>query len=81
MWSGGPHLHVLPVLGPWGEQIALLDVRPYHAAEATGGMANASRKDLAVQEGIYHRALPVAGTTKKGNLGRGQDPWIRPLTN
>ncbi len=69
MGGEGSYLHILPLLRPRSEEVALSTVCPNDTAEAAGGVAHASRQDLTVQEGVHHRALPVAGATEKGNLG------------
>ena len=66
--GGGADLYVVSVAGARPCHVAFLCIPSYHAAEAAGGVPDASRQDLVVQEGVDDAALAVAGPPEEGHL-------------
>lgn len=66
-----------------GGEVWLGSVRPLHAQEAVGGVADAAWQHPLPQHGVDHRTLPVAGSEEgqhKGNRGGATSPvasWFK----
>ena len=65
------YLDILPLVGAGSEHEAVVGIGANHTAEAVGGVSDARRQHLALQEGVDHRALPVTGPPKERHLGGG----------